>query len=779
MRSGSLFITVQRPGLIVFLFCFLFFAPAMAAEIDLHITLWDLIKLSMPQRDKRTALEKAIDLPEGTTQELDRKLAAIDKLLTAKNKRPDTAVLSLALARASGDSSAAVLRRLLDAGADVNARDTVGLTAIMHACVNLHPGVIRLLIDAGADLSATSLIGVDSKHAADGKSLLILAANSGNPDLVALLLERGAIVNYTCNGKCDPALNSAIQGHGSRINALPPATTTAERNSLSDSYQAVISLLLEHGADANLSTGKFSATPLFNALADNGTDFIPYLIDHGANINEVSGRDGEWPITLAAKNGDAPAVRTLLAQGADTRAVNMMGKNALLAAIDSWRDSEVRLDIVQQLLAAGAPLNARDGGLTTTLIAALDQLRRSTFRHFAQSGENQGADMKIVLQLIELGVDLDNVDETGNSALEIARENKLVQVVQAIEQRIGPAAPLQTPTQPFIRKITSPAAQNAIAVAPTSYAAAPKRQLHVNQVIRAIAIAPDGRVAAIGGDDGRLRLQSLLADGDARELLGHTDAITTLAFSPDGKLLVSGGWDKTLRLWDVDRGKEIRRLVGHAWAVKAAVFHPDGRSVFSGAMDFTLRRWDVASGQMNMIYSNAGNDTRSIAVSADGSTLLAQDDRTGIGVWDIASARKKCVYRLPDSSQGAFFSPDGLSILADLGFDITAGNAGSYSHKRRGVIGLNIQSGQEPSYVVGNRTFLTFSADGKYFLTHGEKDEIGIHENASGKLLGTLSSDPPPTGVMKLLPDNRTLLSAEENGVLDLWDLSSLMPPVR
>ena len=66
-----------------------------------------------------------------------------------------------------------------------------------------------------------------------------------------------------------------------------------------------------------------------------------------------------------------------------------------------------------------------------------------------------------------------------------------------------------------------------------------------------IALAPDGSVLAIGGDDGKIALYRLGRDKPFRELAGHRGFVTALAFSPDGSKLLSASEDTTMLIWDV------------------------------------------------------------------------------------------------------------------------------------------------------------------------------------------------------------------------------------
>lgn len=77
---------------------------------------------------------------------------------------------------------------LIDAGADVNARDGSGLTILMLAAAFPRPGVVQLLVNGGADVNAI---------AADGRTALLNAIWSAEStaDVVTILVDAGADVS--------------------------------------------------------------------------------------------------------------------------------------------------------------------------------------------------------------------------------------------------------------------------------------------------------------------------------------------------------------------------------------------------------------------------------------------------------------------------------------------------------------------------------------------------------------------------------------------------------
>ena len=297
--------------------------------------------------------------------------------------------------------SRSVAKLLLDHGADPNARDVSGRTAVERE------PVAGVLFERGLeDLKRAELGGrgvadrpgrlreiqtlVDLGLAPDrsgkrGDTLLHRAARRGDARLSELLLAHGANPNAR-NDADDVPLHSASSAGVVRLLLEHGADPNAEDDYgdvplHSASSARIVRLLLEHGADAEARNGD-GETPLHKIEA---ADSVRLLLEHGADPN-AQDDDGNVPLHEACSRlRDADTVRFLLEHGANPNARANDGQVPLHNAYYA--------DTARILLQYGADMEARDNNGKVPLHTAGEEATRLLLEHGADPNvrDNHGA----------------------------------------------------------------------------------------------------------------------------------------------------------------------------------------------------------------------------------------------------------------------------------------------------------------------------------------------------------------------------------------------------
>ena len=89
------------------------------------------------------------------------------------------------LHRAAADGDMDRARELIRERAPLNAFDDIGYTPLDHAVKSRHVAMVNLLLDAGADINAR-------EEETNSDTAVSVAAADTSPEIVKLLLERGA-----------------------------------------------------------------------------------------------------------------------------------------------------------------------------------------------------------------------------------------------------------------------------------------------------------------------------------------------------------------------------------------------------------------------------------------------------------------------------------------------------------------------------------------------------------------------------------------------------------
>ena len=196
---------------------------------------------------------------------------------------------------------------LLSKGAQINARwvepgtSFDGRTALYSAIIQGSPEVVRLLLQKGADTKAIP----EGK-----KSILKLAVNSGNYDKVKALLDHGV-----------PMEDDVLQ-------SLPSDTNKPS----ADEIEKLAFYLLEHGAKVQSVDAKNGYTPLMN-LGWLSERIAKRLLDDGADPNAIAEEDG---VKLCALGLTLQRGRSDIAKYLQQRGAKMVG-DLLLAKPEDMR----------------------------------------------------------------------------------------------------------------------------------------------------------------------------------------------------------------------------------------------------------------------------------------------------------------------------------------------------------------------------------------------------------------------------------------------------------
>jgi ankyrin repeat protein len=422
------------------------------------------VDVNVPESDGTTALHWAVH--QNDLDLADRLIRAGAKV-NAKNDYGATPMSEAAIA-----GSADMLEKLLKAGADVESPNTDGQTALMVVARTSRVDAAQALLRRGAKVNA-----VEQWR---GQTALMWAAAESQPAMVKALVAAGADVNarskvnnwqrqvtaepraiYRPAGGFTPLLYAAREGcvecakhlaeAGASLNLADPEEVSPLLLSVLNGHYDVAAYLIQKGA----SVGKwdwYGRTPLYAAVDMNtiprggrpdrpsldtttSLQIIEQLLAAGANpnpqlklappfrnIGNDRGLDGlltigTTPLLRAAKALDAPAIRLLLAKGANLSLANTRGITPVMAAAGlGSTDADTRgiytTDDVQQrsiesltlLLAAGADINAKDGtrGLTP-------------LHEAARWGWND-----VVRFLVEHGANLDAKDSRGMTPVDSA-----------------------------------------------------------------------------------------------------------------------------------------------------------------------------------------------------------------------------------------------------------------------------------------------------------------------------------------------------------------------
>ncbi len=194
----------------------------------------------------------------------------------------------------------------------VGDRDKNGDTPLHVASLHGQVAVAQVLLDAGADVNARNSYGAFTPG-----DLWDVLGSSNHKDPVALLTVHGVDSQDMKNGY-----------------------TPLHLAMFSVSHKKMVELLVSKGADVNAKAAS-GATPLFFAVLRDQKDDAQILIDHGADVN-IPDAYGDTILDCALHLQYGSMIQLLVDHGADVNAVDQSGHRPLSYALGmddhKWAD---------------------------------------------------------------------------------------------------------------------------------------------------------------------------------------------------------------------------------------------------------------------------------------------------------------------------------------------------------------------------------------------------------------------------------------------------------
>jgi WD40 repeat protein len=216
-------------------------------------------------------------------------------------------------------------------------------------------------------------------------------------------------------------------------------------------------------------------------------------------------------------------------------------------------------------------------------------------------------------------------------------------------------------------------------------------------------------VAALGDNEGHIKLIDPGSHVSLGGLPGHTGTVNSLAFSWDTKYLAAGKSGPAVDVWDVQSRQRILNfsksdettcwsvafsrdaqllaagfqggsaevwnladrhrvavLAGpekHFEAVGDLVFSPDGNTVFTASLDATIKRWNAHSGKLEATFGGQLLAYVALTISPDAQRIVSAGADGQVKLWDAANGHELATLTTAKTLGTLAFEPDGNTLV--------------------------------------------------------------------------------------------------------------------
>ncbi|CAL1299963.1 unnamed protein product [Larinioides sclopetarius] len=395
---------------------------------------------------------------------------AVVKLLFTSGVAVNLLLESIALHIAAEEGHTDTVKFLLDEGADINAQDCNGDTALHLSSLNVRKEVVQLLIERKADILIKNNSGtfplerivlngmtdllikeevvIDFSYAND-TSPFHYGAFYGDINFVNYCIQKGCPIDIRTNSGSTALLLATLGGrveivnflldNGSDIDAEDQKGCNALKHAVNSNNKKILELLIKKGA--NLSAAK-ERTLFLSAVTQGHEDIVDFFLSRNPNIGTSNSEISEFPLHTAVYFGHVTIVKKMLekVKKDEINVKDKSSKTPLIIAAE--RD---HCEIAQILLSNGADpsISSKYGDLP--LLIAVEKGSSKMVEILLNSGAGNDSNGKTSTELataskhskiVEIGLQNSNINNINwhkeGNLLHMAASSGALEIVESL-----------------------------------------------------------------------------------------------------------------------------------------------------------------------------------------------------------------------------------------------------------------------------------------------------------------------------------------------------------
>ncbi len=279
--------------------------------------------------------------------------------------------------------------------------------------------------------------------------------------------------------------------------------------------------------------------------------------------------------------------------------------------------------------------------------------------------------------------------------------------------------------------------------------------------IFSLAMPANGRFVLTASDDGMVRRWNL-ADGAAKgDIVCQGKPFHGLSTTTDGRLAAVGDEEGTIRIIELSTDRVLRKWKGHDMMSATVAFFDGGRELVSAGKDGYLYRWNSDTGVRIAQCQLPFEQVYGVAASVDGSRIVGTVFQKCLALWSGREGVKPVVFeenvapRMP------------VSMPADGRFAFTGTGDGKVA-KWDLLEGRRVAAFEGHS---GGAYAVAVTPDGRFCVSGGEDKTVRLWAAETGECLAVLRGHTRSVYGIAITPDARRIASGSFDNNLHVWDI--------